>query len=157
VNRKSHIQNLNAEGLLPRTTHSPEETQYLGEKLGEHLKRGDVLALYGDLGAGKTHLVKGIAKAAGIPEDNVNSPTFTILNEYRSPALDIYHFDAYRTKHPDEFYELGFEDYFYGNGLTIIEWPEKVEALLPENTIRLRLTHAGDHARRIELVRSEHM
>lgn len=151
MNSKSKIQNPKLQDLLPCTTHSPEETKALGAKVAGLLKPGDVLALYGDLGAGKTHLVKGIAAAAGIPENDVSSPTFTILNEYTGPSYEIYHFDAYRTKHPDEFYELGFEDYFYGNGLTIVEWPEKVEALLPEDTIRLRLTHAGEHARRIEL------
>ena len=112
--------------LLPRTTKSPEETMKLGERLAGLFRPGDIVGLYGDLGAGKTHLVKGIAAALGIPEAGVTSPTFTLMNEYAGPSFEVYHFDAYRIKSTDEFYELGFEDYFFGDGLCLIEWPEKV-------------------------------
>lgn len=108
------------------------------------------MALYGDLGAGKTHLVKGICAAAGIPRGAVTSPTFTLLHEYPGERYPIYHFDAYRIKRIEEFFELGYEDYFYGAGLCLVEWPEHVEALLPEYTLRLRLSHLGGDQRRID-------
>lgn len=133
--------------LLPLETVSPAETLALGERLAAQLGPGDVVALYGELGAGKTHLVKGFCAALGVPEERVHSPTFTIVNEYAGRDLPIYHFDAYRVRRLDEFFELGYEDYFYGDGLCLVEWPEHVEALLPEHTIRLRLTHAGENRR----------
>lgn len=135
--------------LLPAESASVEETIALGERLAEHLQPGDIVALYGDLGAGKTHLVKGIARALGVDEAAVSSPTFTIVQEYAG-TFPIYHIDAYRVETPDEFYELGYEDYFYGDGLCLIEWPGRVEALLPDDAIRLRLTHQGGDQRRIE-------
>lgn len=121
----------------------------LGERLAAHLNPGDVVALYGDFGAGKTHLVKGIARALDVPPDAVHSPTFTIVHEYDG-AVPIYHMDAYRIEHPDELYELGYEEYFYGEGLCLIEWPARVEALLPDDALRLRLTHRGADRRLIE-------
>ena len=124
----------------------------LGERLAAHLTAGDVVALYGDLGAGKTHLVKGIARALGVPDDAVSSPTFTIVHEYDG-ALPIYHLDAYRIEHPDELYELGYEEYFYGEGVCLIEWPARIEALVPDDALRLRLTHRGADRRLIEKVR----
>lgn len=138
------------ENVVPAETQSPEETVRLGERLAEHLSAGDIVALYGDLGAGKTQLVKGIARALDVPERQVSSPTFTIVQEYDG-TLPIYHIDAYRVQHVAEFYELGYEDYFFGDGLCLIEWPAHVEELLPEGTIRLRLTHQGGDRRRIEL------
>ncbi len=136
--------------FLPAETTSPAETMALGARLAERLRPGDVVALYGDLGAGKTHLAKGLCAALGVPEADVNSPTFTIVNEYDGSAFPIYHFDAYRIRHADEFFELGFEDYFYGRGLCLVEWPERIEALLPPATLRLRLSHVDEHRRRIE-------
>ncbi|HET6566941.1 MAG TPA: tRNA (adenosine(37)-N6)-threonylcarbamoyltransferase complex ATPase subunit type 1 TsaE [Rhodothermales bacterium] len=153
MNPISNIQYPKFPGLFPATTHSPEETRELGAKIAGELRPGDVLALYGELGAGKTHLVQGIARALGVPDGAVTSPTFTIVNEYTGPYFDIYHFDAYRIKSQDEFYELGFEDYFYGDGLCIVEWPDKVESLLPENTIRLKLSHLNMDDRKIEQVK----
>jgi tRNA threonylcarbamoyladenosine biosynthesis protein TsaE len=137
--------------LLPAETASVAETMALGERLAEHLRPGDIVALYGDLGAGKTHFVKGIARALGVDEATVSSPTFTIVQEYAG-SCPIYHIDAYRVKTPGEFYELGYEDYFYGDGLCLIEWPSRIEALLPDDAIRLRLTHQGGDRRRIEHV-----
>lgn len=135
--------------LLPLETASVAETMRLGERLAEHLQPGDIVALYGDLGAGKTHLVKGIARALGVDEAAVSSPTFTIVQEYAG-AVPIYHIDAYRVETPDEFYELGYEDYFYGDGLCLIEWPSRIESLLPDDALRLRLTHQGGDRRLIE-------
>lgn len=137
------------QALLPAETEAPAETQALGGALAAALRAGDVVALYGDLGAGKTHLVKGVCAALGVPPASVNSPTFTLVNEYAGHDLPIYHFDAYRVKDVAEFFELGYEDYFYGPGLSLVEWPEHVEPLLPAHTLRLQLTHLGEHRRRI--------
>ncbi len=135
---------------LPKVTASPEETQALGARLAADLHPADILALYGALGAGKTQLVKGICTALGIAEAEVSSPTFTLVNEYTDGSFPVYHMDAYRIKTVDEFFEFGYEEYFYGPGLTIIEWPEHVEPLLPSEVHRLRLTHLAEGQRRIE-------
>jgi tRNA threonylcarbamoyladenosine biosynthesis protein TsaE len=137
------------DALMPTETSAPEETKAFGAALAARLSPGDVVALYGDLGTGKTHLVKGIAGALGVPEETVVSPTFTIVNEYDGPGFPLYHVDAYRLRRIDEFFELGYEDYFYGGGLCLVEWPERIEALLPPHTLRLRLTHLGGNRRRI--------
>lgn len=122
----------------------------LGERLAAYLGPGDVVALYGDLGAGKTHLVKGVCGALGVPAAAVNSPTFTLVNEYDGGRMPVYHFDAYRIRGTAEFFEMGYEEYFFGEGLCLVEWPEHVEALLPPHTLRLRLLHRGADRRRIE-------
>jgi tRNA threonylcarbamoyladenosine biosynthesis protein TsaE len=138
------------EDLLPGETASPEETTALGRALAAAFGPGDVVALQGDLGTGKTHLVKGMAAAYGVPEEDVSSPTFTIVNEYNGRDFPIYHFDAYRVRDAAEWYEMGYEDYFTGAGLCLIEWPERMADLLPDGTVYLRLTHAGGDRRRIE-------
>ena len=135
--------------FLPTETTSAAETEALGRRLATAFVPGDVVALYGDLGAGKTHLVKGICGGLGVPSEAVTSPTFTLVNEYAGADFPIYHLDAYRVERLDELFELGYEDYFYGEGLCLIEWPEKVEPLLPPHTRRLRLQHAGGDRRRI--------
>jgi|SRR5690606_25682359 len=146
-NPKSKIQN--PQSLLPAETDSPEATKALGARLAAGLGPGDVVALYGDLGAGKTHLVQGLCAALGVPEAAVTSPTFTLVNVYQGRDFPVYHVDAYRIRHADEFFEMGYEEYFYGDGLTLVEWPERVEDLLPPATLRLRLTHLGENRRRI--------
>ena len=134
---------------LPAETTSPEATMALGGQLAAHLKAGDVVALYGNLGAGKTHLVKGICAGLGIPADTVSSPTFTLVNEYVGAPFPVYHIDAYRIERLEECYEFGYEEYVYGPGLCLIEWPERIEPLLPEHTISLHLTHTQADGRRI--------
>ncbi len=146
--------------LLPATTASPQQTRALGARLAEHFGPGDVVALYGDLGAGKTQLVKGLCAALGVDEQHVTSPTFTLLHEYDGRTcgggpsggapLPVYHFGAYRLDGPDAFYALGYEEYFYSGGLCLIEWPARIEPLLPAEAIRLRLTHQGSDRRLIE-------
>ncbi|GIV57997.1 MAG: tRNA (adenosine(37)-N6)-threonylcarbamoyltransferase complex ATPase subunit type 1 TsaE [Bacteroidetes bacterium] len=135
--------------LLPAETASPEETRALGTRLGAVLGPGDVVALYGDLGAGKTHLVKGIAAAHGVPGEAVSSPTFTLVNVYPGRTCPLYHLDAYRIRHLDELFEMGIDEYLYGDGLCLVEWPERLGPLLPEATLRLHLTHLGGDRRRI--------
>ncbi|HET6527217.1 MAG TPA: tRNA (adenosine(37)-N6)-threonylcarbamoyltransferase complex ATPase subunit type 1 TsaE [Balneolaceae bacterium] len=116
------------------TTHSPEETLLLGEGFAKALEPGDVVCLKGDLGAGKTHFVKGMARAFGIDPAAVTSPTFTLIHEY-SGTKNLYHFDCYRMESPREALEIGVEEYFYGDGVCVIEWPERIHALIPPEAI----------------------
>lgn len=111
-------------------TFSPEETFRLGQKIGEQARPGEVYTLIGDLGAGKTVLAQGIAKGLGI-EEPISSPTFTIVQVYEEGRMPFYHFDVYRIGDVEEMEEIGYEDYFYGQGLTMIEWAGLIEEILP--------------------------
>ncbi len=133
----------------PIISTSEAQTRSLGRQFAEYLKPGHVVALYGTLGAGKTQFVKGIASYFEIPEQQVNSPTFTLVNEYPGAESTLFHFDAYRIEQVSEFFEMGYEDYFFGDGICLVEWPDRVEALLPNDVIRLRFTHLGDDRREI--------
>ncbi len=112
------------------TSHSPEETFEAGRQLAAQLRAGDTLALRGDLGAGKTPFVKGLAAGLGAA-DAVTSPTFTLIHEYRGGRLPLYHADLYRLENPDQVYSTGLEEYFGGDGITAIEWADKFPELLP--------------------------
>ena len=106
-----------------------------------------IFAFYGGMGAGKTTFVKALCEAMGVT-DTVNSPTFAIVNEYNTPSgRPIYHFDFYRIKRLTEVYDMGYEDYFYGRGLCFIEWPELIEDLLPEETVKVTITEQSDGSR----------
>jgi len=131
-------------------TQSIEETLRFGERLSAELRPGDVLALSGDLGAGKTALIKGVARGLGVTRD-VTSPTFTLVHEYSGGHLPLFHIDLYRLDTIEQALAVGIEDYFGGSGVTAIEWAEKIESLLPENTTRIRITTLGETARRIEV------
>lgn len=113
-------------------TFSPEETEALGKKLGREAKPGEVYTLVGDLGVGKTVFTQGIAKGLEITEP-INSPTFTIVQVYEEGRMPFYHFDVYRIGDVEEMEEIGYEDYFYGEGLTMVEWANLIEELLPEH------------------------
>ena len=117
-------------------TNSPEETFALAKKLGEQAKPGTVYTLTGDLGVGKTVFAQGLARGLGI-EDAINSPTFTIVQVYDEGRLPFYHFDVYRIGDIEEMDEIGYEDYFYGDGVCLVEWAELIEELLPENRVAL--------------------
>lgn len=123
-------------------TTSPEETKLLGEKLAGLLEPGDIICLNGDLGAGKTAFSQGVAKGLGI-EGPITSPTFTLINEYAG-RLPLYHFDVYRLGGPEEMDDLGYEEYFYGQGVCLIEWAQLVEEVLPKERLELVLTREGD-------------
>ena len=112
-------------------TYSPEETRSLGKKIGAAAEAGDVYTLLGDLGVGKTTLTQGIAEGLGIMEP-ISSPTFTIVQVYEEGRMPFYHFDVYRIGGIEEMDEIGYEDYFYGNGLCMIEWANLIEEILPE-------------------------
>ncbi len=119
-------------------SHNAEETIEIGKKIGSMCKSGTVISLRGSLGAGKTVIAKGIAQYLNI-EEAIVSPTFTIIQEY-SGTLPLYHMDLYRISGCDEFEMLGGEEMLYGNGITLIEWSEKIEEMLPENTIYIDIT-----------------
>lgn len=142
------------EDLLPRYTEAEAETRALGRALAARLQPGDVVALYGDLGAGKTALAKGICEGLGIEPENVSSPTFTILHEHTDGRLHVYHFDAYRIESVEEFFDLGYEEYFYDEGVAVIEWADKIESILPSGSFRVRLTHETGDRRRVVLLDS---
>ena len=113
-------------------TRSPEETFALGEKLGREAKPGQIYTLNGDLGTGKTVFTQGFAEGLGIQEP-VNSPTFTIVQQYDSGRMPLYHFDVYRIGDIEEMEEIGYDDYFYGNGICLIEWANLIEEILPDH------------------------
>lgn len=121
-----------------KETFSPEETLALGRELGEMAKPGQVYTLIGDLGVGKTVLTQGIAEGLQIPEP-ICSPTFTIIQEYDSGRMPFYHFDVYRIGCVEEMDEIGFEDYVYGQGLTMIEWANLIQEILPEHYTRITI------------------
>ncbi len=114
---------------------SSEETLKLGEIIGKSLNPGSIIALVGDLGAGKTVLVKGIAKGLGT-EEEPNSPTFVIMNYYEGD-IPLYHFDLYRLSDEDELIGIGYDEYFFGNGVCAVEWADRIEEIFPDHTIKI--------------------
>ena len=124
------------------------DTRVFGEELARNMKAGDVLALEGDLGTGKTTLTKYIARELGIM-DAITSPTFTIINEYYGGKMPLYHFDVYRLNGIDEMLDLGYEEYFFGEGLCIVEWAEKIEKLLPDETKTIKIRYGETPDERI--------
>ncbi len=134
------------------TSHSPSETLDLGRRIGRRLKGGEIFALCGPLGSGKTHFIKGVAEGAGAKgRESVTSPTFVLVNQY-SGRLDIYHIDAYRLDSIAEFEMLGFDDFCYPESVVLIEWADKIEpAIHDTGYIRIDLAHAGPRARTIRI------
>lgn len=151
---------------LPHTTHAPAfgrpvtlrsasvaDTRRLGERLGHHVRGGDVVLLYGDLGAGKTAFTQGIGRGVGVAR-TINSPTFTLLKEYAG-RLPLYHFDLYRIENADELDTLGFEQYFEGEGVCVVEWADRAEGPTasatpwPADTLRVTFVRAGATEREI--------
>ncbi len=130
-------------------TKSVDETLELGKKIGSNLKKGDCVSLRGSLGAGKTVIAKGIALSLGI-EEAIVSPTFTLVQEYEGKEK-LYHLDIYRLSGEDEFESMGGEEFLYPDGISLIEWSEKIDSMLPENTIYINITINDDLSRTIEL------
>lgn len=124
--------------MIKIITKTPQELFYLGQRMAQLVEPGDLLALDGDLGAGKTLLTQGLADGLAVQEDVV-SPTFTILHPYESGRLPLYHMDVYRLKQPEELYDLDYEEYFYGEGVTVVEWAQLVEPLLPEEYLGVEI------------------
>ena len=119
-------------------THSPEETFAIGKSLGEQAVPGQVICLDGDLGVGKTVFTQGFAEGLGI-DGPVNSPTFTIVQVYEEGRLPLYHFDVYRIGDVEEMDEIGYEEYFYGEGVALIEWSTLIEEIIPETAIHVTI------------------
>jgi len=131
-------------------TENEAETIALGEKLAGLLKSGDILAVTGDLGSGKTALVKGIARGLSI-KDYITSPTFTLVHSYTGPAATLHHFDVYRISDEDELFDIGFEEYLYGGDICVIEWADRIRSMLPPYAkwIHLERTQSGTDERKI--------
>ena len=135
--------------MLTFKTSSAEETIELGKKIGKLLKKGDIIAMQGTLAAGKTTITKGIAQALGITE-TITSPTFCLISEYEG-TMPLYHMDVYRLDGTEDFINLGTDDMLYGDGVSIIEWSEKIMDELPKSTIVLKITPQDDGSRLIEI------
>ncbi len=131
-------------------THSPAETRQLGEKLAHALRPGDVLLLYGDLGAGKSEFTRGIARGLGI-SGPIASPSFVILNVYDSGRLPLYHFDWYRLHGAEELFEMGMDEYLSGDGVAVVEWPTQCPEAIPEKHLAVHVTPLGDADREITI------
>jgi len=131
------------------TTQSEEETAAIGREVASTLSAGDVLLLYGDLGAGKTAFVRGLAEGLGIRRDEVSSPTFTLIQEYRGGRLPLFHVDLYRIDDPREFDELGLDE-IAEDGVLAIEWADKYP-LPPARAVRVSIAHAGESERRVSI------
>ncbi len=129
-------------------TSSPEQTWRAGEMLGARLGAGDLVCLYGDLGADKTSFSYGIALGLGVQGQYVPSPTFTFVNEYKG-RVPLYHIDLYRLKDPEELESIGFEEYIDSDGVTVIEWAERAEDELPAECLSVYLSYIDDHSREI--------
>lgn len=125
-----------------------EDTKRFAAELAERAEPGSVFALIGDLGTGKTTLTKYIAEALGVT-DRVTSPTFNIVCEYKSGRIPLYHFDVYRLTGPEEVYDLGFDEYFYGDGVCVIEWADLIGETLPEDTLFIYLEHGEGPEERV--------
>jgi tRNA threonylcarbamoyladenosine biosynthesis protein TsaE len=133
---------------------SPEETQALGERLGRILQAGDVISLVGELGAGKTCLVQGLARGLGVPADRrISSPTFTIVNEHFG-RLKLYHVDLYRLEEARELEEIGLRDYLEGGGVAVVEWFDRFPDLRPPDRIDIQIDITGDESRRFTVTAS---
>lgn len=128
--------------------HGTQETEAFGRKLGEEAQPGEILALIGDLGTGKTTLSKSIAKGLGVTED-ITSPTFNIVNEYHSGRLPLYHFDVYRLDSGADLMNIGAEEYFDAGGLCIIEWADRVAEILPDDTRVIFLEYGEQEGERL--------
>lgn len=127
-----------------------KEIDRLAEKLAQYVKAGDIVALIGDLGTGKTTFTKKFAEVLGVT-DNLKSPTFNYVLEYFSGRLPLYHFDVYRLGEPEEIYEVGYEDYLGGDGVMLIEWADIIQSELPKEYIKIVLEYDGDETRGVSL------
>ena len=128
-----------------------EETVRFGELLAKYLKRGDIIALFGDLGSGKTTLVKGIAKGSNVKTEDVNSPTFVLMNLYHG-KLPIYHFDLYRLEDTKEIDRLGCQEFFYDNGVSIIEWADRIPEVSKRADVVIKMTRKDTNKREIRVI-----
>lgn len=133
------------------SSYSAQETFTIGQKLGKQLLPGSIVSFFGDLAAGKTTFIKGLASSAiGINSAEISSPTFVLLNIYEG-SRTFYHFDLYRLKDSTDFYNMGFDDYLNSSGISCIEWAERIEDILPSDSIKIRISSTGENERVISL------
>lgn len=146
MNTSSHTRS-----VYTTITHSPEDTIRLGQRIGALLEPGDVIAIFGSLGSGKTTLVKGIGLGLGMKDSReVRSASFLIIAEYKA-RIPIYHFDAYRLEGPGDMYNLGCDEFFWGDGVSIVEWADRVEGSLPEEYLKVSLSIEAPSSRSVEV------
>jgi tRNA threonylcarbamoyladenosine biosynthesis protein TsaE len=134
--------------MMKLQSDSPDQTMRIAKEFSKKVKGGDVICLRGDLGAGKTQFVRGFVQGFGFTGNEVSSPTFTVINEYRGEP-SIYHFDCYRLEHYSEAVEIGAEEYFYGDGITIIEWPDKIAEILPNDSVNITIKVLSENKREL--------
>jgi tRNA threonylcarbamoyladenosine biosynthesis protein TsaE len=128
---------------------NPEETFLIGKIIGRNLTENDVVALVGDLGTGKTCLTQGIARGLGVPDQyQITSPSFTLINEYQGRMM-LYHFDLYRLSQASEMDDMGYDEYLFGQGVTVIEWADKLKGILPDDTLFIFMNYADENERKI--------
>lgn len=120
-------------------TNSAEETFEVAFKMGQEVKRGDIICLYGDLGVGKTVFAQGFAKGLGV-EEPITSPTFTLVHEYHGSRMPLFHFDVYRISDIEEMFDIGYEEYFYGDGVCLIEWADFIKELIPHGHAKVTIS-----------------
>jgi tRNA threonylcarbamoyladenosine biosynthesis protein TsaE len=130
---------------------NPKQTLELGKRLAKHLRAQDIICLFGPLGSGKTVLTKGIAEGLGLKNNVVSSPTFTFLNIYKGKT-DFYHFDLYRVEKAEDLKDLGIDEFLYGQGVCVVEWAEKLESLLPEDCLEIKISHKDETSRQFNIV-----
>lgn len=149
-----NFSDLSLTGRMRGLSRSASDTKAIGKSLGAYLTGGNVVCFFGDLGAGKTTFIKGLAASiAKVPEDEVHSPTYTYLNIYSGPT-PVYHFDLYRLKSADDFMQMGFDEYFSTDeGICCVEWSERIEELLPDDVICVTIKNVSLEEREIEVVR----
>ena len=136
--------------MISITTTTPQETFALGHRLGANMKKGDIVCLTGDLGSGKTTLIKGVAKGMHISEDEVHSPTFVLMNIYEGKRM-LYHFDLYRLERLEEISAIGCDEFFYGDGVSVIEWADRLGENRPKECLQVELEHKGENRRAIKI------
>lgn len=132
--------------MLTWQSHSEEQTYQFGKWIGANVQSGDIILLFGSLGSGKTVLSRGIAHGAGV-SGRITSPTFTLMNTYLG-RIPVYHFDIYRLNEPDELFDLDYEEYLFGNGVSIVEWPERLGYLLPEEYLKIFISRLQEENHR---------
>jgi tRNA threonylcarbamoyladenosine biosynthesis protein TsaE len=131
---------------------SYHDTLLIGNKIAKLLLPGDIIGLCGELGSGKTVLSKGVAKGLGIKDEEVLSPTFVIIRQYEQARIPMYHFDLYRLTLPEDIEALGYEEYFFGQGVSVIEWPERLGFLAPKEYLKIELKITGKDRRRLRFI-----
>lgn len=137
--------------MMKIISQSVNDTLKIGKVIARNLRKGDILCLFGELGSGKTVLTKGIASALGIKRRKVISPSFVLIRQYATAKIPLYHFDLYRLKAIEDILALGYEEYFYDDGITVIEWADRLKYLLPKEYLKIKLSIKSDAQRLLQI------